>query len=793
MVDGVYRAFRARPLFWAAVVQITFILLRGAERIVPLPPENPPQQELSVAGKTENNKDNNQAIREITGAIADWPQKRPRGIKRFTVVTADGEKIAAFIESADGKRAETASGIPLAKGARVKLRGYFRQPRSARNPGEFDYRAYLLTRGIRRTFRAARGRDDPSAQDAEPPVKITSPAGAINSLADAVRGATLRAVAEHVPDEDSAALLSRMLIGESSDGTDGDEDLERFASLRENFALAGVAHVLVISGLHVGYVAAIFWFIFRLSGLSKTNAGALALPFIWIYALAAGGTTPVIRAAVMATSLMLSAGIGRGYDSYQALGLASIVTLSANPADLFSAGFQLSYAATFGIIHFSKYTPSFVKISNRAAAWVAGIIWMSFSAQLFTTPLVSSYFGRFSTVAFISNLAVIPAAGIALGAGIAAVIFDFIFRPAAAFCGLIASVALTSASAAVNFLSHIPNASIPVASPGMVSSIAWYSGSVFVPVFLKMKKLSAAAAIGILAVALAATPSDFWNTRGGARVTFLSSEGECALIETRDARNILIDAGGFWDPSRSAAKDSYIPFLRKKNIRELDAVFLTSPEFSRYGSLEEIIRAVRVKRVYVNPGISLWPEYFSLMEMLEEKKIPVSEIWAPWRMSAGDASIIALNPAIRRSDTSRNALALLFVSGRMKIYFTSGADEVFERRMSERINPGGGLIIKIPRSARRGVDSLFEMLRPDYAIINAKSPAAQLQRGGMIFLDDTGAAEAGIACDGGMILKLSSPPRAGKIGNINDEEKNKKNSRIPQHIASEGVIDGKTP
>gem|GEM_PF-6222377 len=473
MVDGVYRAFRARPLFWAAVVQITFILLRGAERIVPLPPENPPQQELSVAGKTENNKDNNQAIREITGAIADWPQKRPRGIKRFTVVTADGEKIAAFIESADGKRAETASGIPLAKGARVKLRGYFRQPRSARNPGEFDYRAYLLTRGIRRTFRAARGRDDPSAQDAEPPVKITSPAGAINSLADA--GATLRAVAEHVPDEDSAALLSRMLIGESSDGTDGDEDLERFASLRENFALAGVAHVLVISGLHVGYVAAIFWFIFRLSGLSKTNAGALALPFIWIYALAAGGTTPVIRAAVMATSLMLSAGIGRGYDSYQALGLASIVTLSANPADLFSAGFQLSYAATFGIIHFSKYTPSFVKISNRAAAWVAGIIWMSFSAQLFTTPLVSSYFGRFSTVAFISNLAVIPAAGIALGAGIAAVIFDFIFRPAAAFCGLIASVALTSASAAVNFLSHIPNASIPVASPGMVSSIAWYS------------------------------------------------------------------------------------------------------------------------------------------------------------------------------------------------------------------------------------------------------------------------------------------------------------------------------
>lgn len=790
---GVYRAFRARPLFWAAVVQITFILIRGAERIAPIPPPNPPQQELSVAGKTENNKDNNQSIREITGAIADWPQKRPKGIIRFTVRTNDREKIAAFIDSADGKRAATAAGISLAKGARVKLRGYFRKPRGARNPGEFDYRAYLLTRGIRRTFRAVRARDGPSALSAERGIEITSPAGPLNSLADAVRDATLRAVAEHVRDADSAALLSRMLIGESSDDTGGDEGLERFAVLRENFALAGVAHVLVISGLHVGYVAAIFWFIFRLSGLSKTNAGALALPFIWLYAMAAGGTTPVVRAAVMATSLMLSAAGGRGYDSYQALGLASLVTLSANPVDLFSAGFQLSYAATFGIIHFSKYIPAFVQFSNRAAAWVVGILWMSFSAQLFTTPLVSSYFGRFSTVAFISNLAVIPASGIALGAGIAAVIFDFIFRPAAAFCGLIASLALASAAAAVDFLSHIPKASVPVASPAIVSSIAWYSGSVFVPVFLKMKKLSAAAGIGILAAALAAAPAEFWNTRGGARVTFLSSEGECALIETRDARNILIDAGGCWDPSRSAAKDSYIPFLRKKNIRELDAVFLTSPEFSRYGSLEEIIREVRVKRVYVNPEISLWPEYFSLMETLEEKKIPVSEIWAPWRMSTGGGRIIALNPAIRQADARRNTLALLFVSRGMNIYFIAGGGEVLERRAAELIDRTGGLIIKIPRSARGEADMLFEMLRPDYAIINAKSPAAQLHRDGMIFLDNTGAAEAGIARDGGLTLKLSSPPRAGEIGAVNDEEKNKNNSGVSQHVASEGVIDDKTP
>ncbi|MDI6757729.1 MAG: ComEC/Rec2 family competence protein, partial [Endomicrobiia bacterium] len=467
----IYRAFRARPFFWAAVVQIIFIAAKGLERIVPPSPAPPPYSSYSAtstaaknltttdlskksASSAHNPTSPNTGHPDLTelnlieteGVIADWPQTR-RGTLRFALKTPTGEKIAVFADP--DVPSGTAAPSPLAKGLIVRLRGRFRAPRRARNPGEFDYSGYLLTRGIRRTFRARE-------------VSIAAPAGALDRLSAAVRAATIRAVGKYVPGRDEASLLLRMLIGSSEVEAGNEESEERFAVLRENFAIAGVAHVLVISGLHVGYVAAIFWFIFRLGGVSKKTAGALALPFIWLYAAAAGGTTPVVRAAAMATSLIISATAGRGYDSYQAIGLASVITLSLNPSDLFSPGFQLSYAATFGIIHFSKYARSLFGGMNRVAAWTLGILWMSFSAQLFTTPIVSHYFGRFSTVAFIANLIVVPAAGASLAAGLAALMLDLIFEPAASVAGYAAALALGASSHAVDFLSKLPRASVPV-------------------------------------------------------------------------------------------------------------------------------------------------------------------------------------------------------------------------------------------------------------------------------------------------------------------------------------------
>jgi hypothetical protein len=129
----------------------------------------------------------------------------------------------------------------------------------------------------------------------------------------------------------------------------------------------------------------------------------------------------------------------------------------------------------------------------------------------------------------------------------------------------------------------------------------------------------------------------------------------------------------------------------------------------------------------------------------------------------------------------------------MNIYFTDGRHDVPERRAAELICPTGGLIVKIPRDARGAAAMLFEMLRPDYAIINAKSPAAQLHRDRMIFLDGAGAVEAGVTRNGGPTLGLLSGPDAGKIIAENYEEKNKKNSDIPQPVASQILVDGKTP
>ncbi|MDI6757893.1 MAG: MBL fold metallo-hydrolase, partial [Endomicrobiia bacterium] len=299
-----------------------------------------------------------------------------------------------------------------------------------------------------------------------------------------------------------------------------------------------------------------------------------------------------------------------------------------------------------------------------------------------------------------------------------------------------------------------------------------------------------------------------WNSNSATRITFISSEGECSLIEIPGYTNILIDAGGRWDPSRSAAAESYIPFLKTRNIRRLDAVFITGAELSRYGALEEIIREIPVTRVYVNHDISLWPEYISLMETLDKKRIPVIEIWAPWRMSARDFSIVALKAARLDFVPGRNAHRLMAKTAGARVYFAAGADDEFEERFAKRIsdddivdtnNPRsvarGAVIVKIPRSGKGAAPIIIENLGADYAIINLKPDISMLSsanarakrntpssgrrsdeghRKKRFFLDETGAVEFEIRKDGKTEARALIKTRA-ITGSQKDDTKNQKN------------------
>jgi competence protein ComEC len=113
----------------------------------------------------------------------------------------------------------------------------------------------------------------------------------------------------------------------------------------------GGIHVLVVSGLHVGYVAAVFWLLFRFLPLPNLWRKLSIIPVLIVYAMVTGAAPPVIRATIMAVALIICYLLGRERSIYHAFALAAFVILLINPQALFTASFQLSFAACLGIVY----------------------------------------------------------------------------------------------------------------------------------------------------------------------------------------------------------------------------------------------------------------------------------------------------------------------------------------------------------------------------------------------------------------------------------------------------------
>lgn len=176
------------------------------------------------------------------------------------------------------------------------------------------------------------------------------------------------------------------------------------------FRDAGIAHLLAVSGLHVGLLAAIvgallFWLSKERRG--RLIRGSIQLAVVWIFALLTGWAPSTIRAALM-FSLFIVAGItARRTPSFNLLAAAAIVTLVANPLLINDIGWQLSYSAVGGILLARPVIMAF-----RNWLWQATAV--STFATLATLPVVATTFHRLPVYFLIANIFIVPLAGIML-------------------------------------------------------------------------------------------------------------------------------------------------------------------------------------------------------------------------------------------------------------------------------------------------------------------------------------------------------------------------------------------
>lgn len=262
-------------------------------------------------------------------------------------------------------------------GERIWIRGQVKQPK---NINEFNYVNYLKQQNIYAELTKAR-------------IIVISPNK--NSLTNFLNQLRQQVIhrAGFILNEPTAAIILGMLIGEQ-------EQLP--SNIQQSFQIVGLVHILVVSGFNLTIIATGIGIFTKVWG--RRWADLMSLVIIWLFVILVGSSAAVTRAGVMASLLIIARLSGRLALSSVTLLLAVVAMVLLNPWQLFyDIGFQLSIAATFGVLEANQLRLTFEK-----GGWMSELIWSSFGAIIMTAPIVAYYFGTFSVIAPLANLLILP-------------------------------------------------------------------------------------------------------------------------------------------------------------------------------------------------------------------------------------------------------------------------------------------------------------------------------------------------------------------------------------------------
>lgn len=327
-------------------------------------------------------------LRECTGTVVDLPEPTEKKLS-FTVELENlGVRLLAY----------GPQDLSVSPGQRVRLSGRYGVPEPE------GWREYLARRGIHGLFWAER-------------VEILSESqGGVLFWAARARE-ILRTLLSRLP-ESPKALLSALLLG--SRGLLSQEE-------KEAFRKAGVAHLLALSGLHVGILVTGGWFLLGLLRVPKPWRYLFLIPIVGLYVLIGGLRVSLLRAAIMfgvlgVFWLLWERGwVARAWlDPLQGLSFAAFLVLLIWPWSALDAAFQLSFSATAGIILLLPgWTRAKFRLSlPRFLRYVADISAVTICAQIGVLPFLGSTFGYLAPYGLLANPVLIPWTTVLLWAGI---------------------------------------------------------------------------------------------------------------------------------------------------------------------------------------------------------------------------------------------------------------------------------------------------------------------------------------------------------------------------------------
>ncbi len=248
-----------------------------------------------------------------------------------------------------------------------------------------------------------------------------------------------------------AGLLEGLIIG-------GDDKLSK--EVQGNFSRSGMTHIVAVSGYNITIVAQYLMLLGIFLGLWRRQAFWFAVLGIWIFILMTGFPSSAIRAGVMGTLLLYAMKNGRLANAGNAILFSAAVMLLWNPLLLrYDVGFQLSFLATIGIVYcyplLENYSREKLQKLPAIISFLAEILFLSLSAQIFVLPIILFNFQKLSIVSPLANILILPILPITMLLGFSAVASSFVFHPLAVFFSWLAYIPLHYEVLTINYLANL--------------------------------------------------------------------------------------------------------------------------------------------------------------------------------------------------------------------------------------------------------------------------------------------------------------------------------------------------
>ncbi|MCI8669090.1 MAG: DNA internalization-related competence protein ComEC/Rec2 [Lachnospiraceae bacterium] len=612
----------------------------------------------------------------------------------------------------------------LRPGRAIRLTGVYSEFQEPRNEGSFDSQTYYYSLGIYGRFYAE-------------PEDIQWVKRTYSRFRNGLRNIR-RNMQNHlynITEEKYASILSGILLGCKS---------EIDAETKELYQIAGISHLLSISGLHISLLGMCVYRLMR-KRFRFAGAGGVASVFILSYGMMTGGGVSAKRAVIMFLVGILADITGRTYDVLSALSLAAILITVKIPMAPESAAMQLSFGAILGIVLTGRTVAAFLNIESKMVRTIV----TSECINLITRPVIAVNFYQTALYSTLINLVVLPVFGIVLCSGFICILFGYVCVEISRFMILLPVGILKLYEVLCRTYEMIPGAVRITGKPPVQQLFLYYGAVVLITGFL-----------WILVQKRSGRPvgnncqnnfEEFWYIRLARKTMIISAfvllnllvlygssrencikmldvgQGDSIFIGTEHGTNLLIDAGS--SNNSRIAEYEILPFLKANGVESLSYLMVTHTDQDHISGMIPLLTAEYGKRPYVKclvlPDIGEEfrdESYHHLEETAVEHGISVIYLSAGMEITENNLRISSIYPSKEIPFRDKNELSLnciVSVNG-ITAMFTGdleaqGEDLLIRSGRLERCH-----ILKVAHHGSDGSsgEEYLRLIQPDTALIS---------------------------------------------------------------------------